>query len=38
MDIEKGEVVTHKGKQYKFCSATCRWAFEKNPKQFEDGS
>ncbi len=35
MDIgEKGESITHNGKEYRFCCASCRWAFEKNPKQF----
>lgn len=36
MDIEKGEEITHNGKHYKFCSAACRWAFEKNPEQFTE--
>lgn len=31
---EKGESLTHDGKEYRFCCASCRWAFEKNPKQF----
>ena len=31
---EKGEPLTHNGKEYRFCSATCRWAFESNPEQF----
>jgi YHS domain-containing protein len=31
---EKGELFMHKGKEYRFCCATCRWAFEKNPEQF----
>lgn len=36
---EKGEIVTHDGKKYRFCSAACRWAFESNPGQFtEDDS
>ncbi|MFB5625077.1 MAG: YHS domain-containing protein [Nitrosopumilus sp.] len=26
--------MTHDGKEYRFCCASCRWAFEKNPKQF----
>ena len=34
MDIEKGETLTHQGKEYRFCCASCRWAFEKNPDQF----
>ena len=37
MDIgEKGESITHNGKEYRFCCASCRWAFEKNPDQFID--
>jgi YHS domain-containing protein len=31
---EKGESITHNGKEYRFCCASCRWAFEKNPVQF----
>jgi len=38
MNVEKGEIVTHNGKEYRFCSATCRWAFENNPEQFENDS
>ena len=34
MEIDKGESIFHKGKEYHFCCATCRWAFEKNPAQF----
>ncbi len=34
MDVEKGESMTYKDKEYKFCCATCRWAFENNPEQF----
>lgn len=35
MDVgEKGESLTHDGKEYRFCCASCRWAFEKNPEQF----
>ena len=33
---EKGEVISHNGKEYRFCCASCRWAFENNPEQFED--
>jgi YHS domain-containing protein len=37
MDIEdKGESLVHKGKIYRFCCATCRWAFEQNPDQFTE--
>jgi YHS domain-containing protein len=28
---DKGESITHSGKEYRFCCASCRWAFEKNP-------
>ncbi len=31
---EKNEPIEHEGKKYYFCCATCRWAFENNPKQF----
>ena len=31
---DKGEPLIHKGKEYHFCCATCRWAFEQNPDQF----
>ena len=31
---EKNEPIEHDGKKYYFCCATCRWAFEKDPKQF----
>lgn len=31
---DKGELITHNGKEYRFCCASCRWAFEKNPEQF----
>jgi YHS domain-containing protein len=31
---EKGELVEHNGKQYRFCGPACRWAFENNPDQF----
>ncbi len=35
MDIgEKGESIIHNGNEYRFCCASCRWAFEKNPEQF----
>lgn len=37
MEIDnKGESLIHNGKEYRFCCATCRWAFEKDPKQFEE--
>ncbi len=32
---EKNSLKTiFKGKAYYFCSATCHWAFEKDPKRF----
>jgi len=31
---DKGNSLTHNGKEYRFCCASCRWAFEKNPEQF----
>jgi YHS domain-containing protein len=37
MDVgEKGVRLEHKGKQYRFCCASCRWAFEQNPDQFTE--
>ncbi|AFS81969.1 YHS domain-containing protein [Candidatus Nitrosopumilus sediminis] len=35
---EKGEKLLHKGREYIFCCASCRWAFENNPEQFENES
>lgn len=35
MDVgEKGDLLEHEGKQYRFCCASCKWAFEQNPQQF----
>lgn len=35
MEVEnKGESLFHNGKEYRFCCASCRWAFEKDPNQF----
>lgn len=34
VDTKKGAKKTYKGRTYHFCSPTCKWAFEKNPKQF----
>ena len=31
---EKEESLMHKDKEYRFCCASCRWAFEQNPEQF----
>ena len=37
MDVgEKGVSLEHKGKQYRFCCASCRWAFENDPDQFTE--
>ena len=33
---DKGESRIHNEKEYRFCCATCRWAFEKNPEQFAE--
>ena len=35
---ETGKVFSHNGKEYRFCCASCRWAFENNPEQFENES
>ncbi|MFQ5474498.1 MAG: YHS domain-containing protein [Candidatus Nanoarchaeia archaeon] len=34
VDENKAAKVLYKGKTYCFCSPTCQWAFEANPKQF----
>jgi YHS domain-containing protein len=35
MDVtEKNDSSEFKGKRYHFCCASCKMAFEKNPKQF----
>lgn len=35
MDVgEKGDLLEHEGIPYRFCCASCKWAFEQNPKQF----
>ena len=31
-----GEIHVYEGKEYRFCCASCKWAFEKNPKQFTE--
>jgi YHS domain-containing protein len=33
---DNGEYITHNGKEYRFCCASCRWTFENNPEQFEN--
>lgn len=34
VEAEKSESVIYNNKEYHFCCASCRWAFEKDPKQF----
>jgi len=34
MEVKSSESIIHNGKEYRFCCATCRWAFEQNPDQF----
>ena len=36
MEVTKGDPVVHKGKEYLFCCASCRWAFEQNPDQYAE--
>ncbi len=36
MEVEKGESIFHRGREYQFCCATCKWAFEKNPDQYAE--
>ena len=31
---EKSESIIFENKIYHFCCASCRWAFEKDPRQF----
>lgn len=31
---KNNDSITHNGKEYRFCCASCRWAFENNPEQF----
>jgi Cu+-exporting ATPase len=33
---ENHDSLEHKGKKYYFCCASCKWAFENNPSQFEE--
>ncbi|MBS3060483.1 MAG: YHS domain-containing protein [DPANN group archaeon] len=35
-DEKKADSAEYKGKKYYFCSASCKWAFESNPKQFAE--
>lgn len=37
IDEKKAAKVTSERKIYHFCSPTCQWAFESNPKQFVKG-
>ena len=34
VDEKKAAKAQYEGKTYYFCSPTCQWAFNKNPKQF----
>ena len=31
---EKNDFVEYEGRKFHFCCASCRWAFENDPKQF----
>jgi len=31
---EGGDSIIHNGKEYRFCCASCRWAFERSPELF----
>lgn len=33
-NVKGGDRVTYQGKEYAFCCAACRWAFEKDPDAF----
>lgn len=33
---ENNDSLEYKEKRYYFCCASCRWAFENNPSQFEE--
>ena len=37
VDEKKVAKIKYKNKTYYFCSPTCQWAFESNPKQFIKG-
>lgn len=35
MDLEGGgDALMHKDREYRFCCATCRWAFERDPERY----
>lgn len=35
MDLERdGDMIVHKDREYQFCCATCRWAFEQDPERY----
>ncbi len=34
VDEKKASKIEYKGKNYYFCSPSCQWAFNENPKQF----
>lgn len=29
-----GDTLVHEGTEYRFCCATCRWAFEQDPERY----
>lgn len=29
-----GDPLVHRGREYRFCCATCRWAFEQDPDRY----
>lgn len=35
MDLgEGGDMILHEDKEYRFCCATCRWAFKQDPERY----
>ncbi len=36
-DVKGGDRLTHRGREYAFCCAMCRWAFESDPGSYIDG-
>ncbi|MBI1657902.1 MAG: YHS domain-containing protein [Thaumarchaeota archaeon] len=33
-EVEGGDRLVHRGQEYAFCCASCRWAFERDPDRF----
>lgn len=33
-DVKEGDRVVYRNKEYAFCCAMCRWAFEQDPNSF----